>query len=341
MKVVVGAAASQTPMIATQMRYAAVNPYWNVPPDLVATLIAPKVMAQGRSYLVDRRYEVLSDWTEAATPLEPEAVDWSAVASGRQELRVRQLPGGANSMGRIKFLMPNEHGIYLHDTPNRALFAQDDRWVSNGCVRLEDADALARFVFGDMPQGRDPDREDRVDLDKPVPVYMTYLTAAATSDGVQFRRDPYGRDAAVLAAMERSLGPVPILAAADLPPDPLAPGAKGEAARDSLAPSDSTKAARKAEVRATTPAKAVASAKAVEAPARKSPKADVATGATPAKQAANAKAKVATKLVKRPVDASIAAAPSKAASKTQAKTATPAKASVKASPAKTSGRKRD
>ncbi len=242
MKVVVGAPSSQTPMIATQLRYAAVNPYWNVPPDLVAKLIAPKVLAQGRTYLVDRRYQVLSDWTEAATPLEPEVVNWQAVANNSEELRVRQLPGGTNSMGRIKFLMPNKYGVYLHDTPNRALFAQDDRWVSNGCVRLEDAEALARFVFGSMPSGKNPDTEDRVDVTQPVPVYMTYLTAAASPDGVQFRRDPYDRDAGVLDAMVGSLGPLPAMAAADLPPDPLAPGLKEDATADALAPASDSSA---------------------------------------------------------------------------------------------------
>ena len=236
MKVVVGAAKSQTPMMATQLRYAAVNPYWNVPPDLVAKLIAPKVVAQGRTYLVDRRYQLLSDFTEDAVPVEPEAVDWSEVAAGHHEQRVRQLPGGANSMGRIKFLMPNKFGIYLHDTPNRALFDKDDRWVSNGCVRLEDADALAKWVFGAFPAAPDPDREERVDVAKPIPVYMTYLTAAATPDGVQFRADPYDRDAPVLAAMANSLGDLPALAKAEGPPDPLAPGAKDAAGADSLSP---------------------------------------------------------------------------------------------------------
>ena len=235
MKVVVGAPASQTPMIATQLRYAAVNPYWNVPPDLVAKLIAPKVLAQGRSYLVDRRYEVLSDWTDTATPVEPEAVNWQAVATSSEELRVRQLPGGANSMGRIKFLMPNQYGIYLHDTPNRALFGQDDRCVSNGCVRLEDADALARFVFGTVPTSKDPDKENRVDVDKPVPVYMTYLTAAASIDGVQFRRDPYSRDPDVLVAMSRTMGSLPALASADVPADPLAASFKDDPFVDALA----------------------------------------------------------------------------------------------------------
>jgi murein L,D-transpeptidase YcbB/YkuD len=126
-------------------------------------------------------------------------VDWSAVAAGRSEARVRQLPGGINSMGAIKFMMPNEYGIYLHDTPNKALFGSQDRWLSNGCVRVEDAERLARWVFGDMPRPTHPEREDHLQLYEPMPVYLTYLTAAPDSGESFFRPDPYERDTKVLA----------------------------------------------------------------------------------------------------------------------------------------------
>jgi len=198
MKVIVGKAASETPMMAALLRYASVNPYWNVPPDLVASLIAPKVIAGGASYLKDRRYEVLDSWESDAKVIDLGTVDWQAVASGKQELRVRQLPGGANSMGAIKFMLPNEYGIYLHDTPNKAVFADDNRWVSNGCVRLEDAARLARWVFGEMPRGANSDQEDYVPLEKAIPVYMTYLTVGSAANGPVFRADPYDRDRVVL-----------------------------------------------------------------------------------------------------------------------------------------------
>ncbi len=112
---------------------------------------------------------------------------------------MRQLPGPGNSMGDIKFMMPNDYGIYLHDTPDKALFQKEDRWISNGCVRVEDARRLAKWLFGNMPRGSDPDAEERVDLERPVPVYITYMTAGASHGGVVFRKDPYGRDAALLA----------------------------------------------------------------------------------------------------------------------------------------------
>lgn len=200
MKVIVGAPTSATPMMAAMMRYASINPYWNVPVDLVAKLIAPRVMAEGPSYLAERRYEVLDGWERDSKLVEPATIDWAAVAAGSVEQRVRQLPGGANSMGAIKFMMPNEFGIYLHDTPNKALFAQDDRWISNGCVRLEDAARLAQWIFGAVPRPADPDREDNLALFEPMPVYLTYLTASSDGgSGTLFRADPYRRDTKVLA----------------------------------------------------------------------------------------------------------------------------------------------
>ncbi len=199
MKVIVGKEETATPMMAAQMRYASVNPYWNVPPELVIKLIAPNVLKQGYTYLKDRRYEVLNDWSDEAIALDPSTVDWQAAADGRKIIRVRQLPGPANSMGKVKYMMPNDFGIYLHDTPHKELFAAEDRWISNGCIRLEDAARLGNWLIGGLPQPPDPDRPDRVDLRDPVPVYVTYLTVAATPQGVTFRADPYRRDAAVIA----------------------------------------------------------------------------------------------------------------------------------------------
>jgi murein L,D-transpeptidase YcbB/YkuD len=199
MKVIVGKAETATPMMAAQMRYASVNPYWNVPPELVISLIAPNVLKQGMTYLKDRRYEVLADWSDKAQAIDPTTVDWPAVAAGQKVIRVRQLPGGGNSMGQVKFMMPNDFGIYLHDTPNKAVFADENRWISNGCIRLEDAPRFANWLMGGLPKAADPDRPQRVDLQQPVPVYITYLTAAATAQGVAFRADPYRRDAAVIA----------------------------------------------------------------------------------------------------------------------------------------------
>jgi len=207
-RVAVGAKDTQTPMMAALIRYANVNPYWNIPASLQIKLIAPRVLEQGLKYLIDRNDEVFADGSANSPPIDPATVDWEAVKDGKLTLRMRQGPGGGNSMGKIKFMMPNRFGIYLHDTPDKTVFDTDQRWISNGCIRLQDAPRLAAWLFGAMPKGRDPDVEERVELREPVPVFVTYLTVEAKADGVVFRADPYGRDPAVLAryfAEERQL----------------------------------------------------------------------------------------------------------------------------------------
>jgi murein L,D-transpeptidase YcbB/YkuD len=208
MRAAVGAKDTQTPMMAALIRYANVNPYWNIPASLQVKLIAPRVLEQGLNYLAERHDEVFAEGSGDSPPIDPATVDWQAVKDGTLTLRIRQGPGGGNSMGKIKFMMPNKFGIYLHDTPDKTVFDTDQRWISNGCIRLQDAPRLAAWLFGTMPKGADPDVEERIELAEPVPVFVTYLTVEATADGIMFRADPYGRDPAVLAryfAEERQL----------------------------------------------------------------------------------------------------------------------------------------
>ena len=199
MKVIVGKPTEQTPMLAAYIRYASLNPYWHMPPDLVRLRIVPNVLKKGPGWLRSAGYEVVSAWTDDARVVEPASVDWAAVAAGRLDVPVRQLPGKGNAMGRMKFMLPNEMGIYLHDTPEKELFASADRRFSSGCVRVEDAPRLARWLFGRVPKARSAAPEQRVNLPEPVPVYITYLTAAPTAKGIAFRSDPYRRDVVQLA----------------------------------------------------------------------------------------------------------------------------------------------
>jgi len=203
MRVVVGTAKTKTPMMAVLMRNAKVNPYWNVPPELVRSLTAKKVGEQGLSYFKNFHYEVLSDWGPNARLIDPKTVNWKGIASGKVKptVHVRQLPGPWNSMRNMKFEMPNDYGIYLHDTPHPELFAEAERHLSNGCVRLEDYRRFATWVFGNVPQAGSG-VEQTVNLPRPVPVYMTYLTVAADrANGVIFRPDPYGFDALAMPQM--------------------------------------------------------------------------------------------------------------------------------------------
>ncbi|HEX2560130.1 L,D-transpeptidase family protein [Phenylobacterium sp.] len=203
MDVVVGKPRYATPMMAGVIRYAVFNPYWNVPVDLVRDDFARRVLRQGVSILEAQRLEVLSDWSEQARPVDPARVDWSAVAAGRKLLRVRQRPGGDNMMGQVKLMLPNELGIYLHDTPHRWAFDARQRTFSSGCVRLERAMPLAKRLLGAGAPAMTPaEPEHRVDLAEPVPVFITYFTAWPASGGLEVRRDAYGRDPPLIAALE-------------------------------------------------------------------------------------------------------------------------------------------
>lgn len=199
MRVVVGKPAMPTPAMAGLVRYAMLNPYWNLPPDLIRER-ARKVLRRGPAAIAAERLQILADWSPGARALAPAQVDWRAVAAGRRYVNLRQRPGPHNMMGRIKFMMPNDLGVYLHDTPNRALLREADRHFSSGCVRLEDAARLERWLFRGRPPSATGAAEQRADLPEPAPVYIAYFTALPTRTGIVFRPDVYGRDRAAAAA---------------------------------------------------------------------------------------------------------------------------------------------
>jgi murein L,D-transpeptidase YcbB/YkuD len=194
MKVVVGKPEMPTPMYAGYVRYATFNPYWYVPEDLVPHKIAPNVISMGMSYLKRQGYQVVSDYTPDAEVIDPSTIDWHAVAKGTLKVKLRQNPGGANAMGKVKYEFPNKYGIYLHDTPERDLLKADAPHFSSGCIRLEDAHRLGQWLLGYTPSVSSQ-AEQRVDLAQPVPVYVTYITAHTNDVGqIALGPDPYGRD---------------------------------------------------------------------------------------------------------------------------------------------------
>ena len=193
MKVVAGRANAQTPLMNAYIRFAVLNPYWNVPSDLTARL-APNVLERGMSYLDQQGYQVVADFSDRPRILDPGTIDWKAVAAGDLPVQLRQLPGPANSMGRIKFMFPNSQGVWLHDTPSRELFAKSVRLESAGCIRLEDAWRLGSWLF-QRPLGPTSDEPERqLELHKPVPIYITYLTAIPGEKSVSYIDDVYRRD---------------------------------------------------------------------------------------------------------------------------------------------------
>lgn len=173
MKVIVGKPDTPTPELKDVINYETLNPYWHVTREVAQEVIAPRVLKEGDAYLSKQGYEVVSSFANPQ-PLSPDAVDWKGVAAGRVTVKVRQKPGPANSLGRFKFDIPYSDGIYLHDTPRKELFAQDDRSLSHGCVRLEDAQKLARWLLGtDPPEASAP--EEHIRLPQPVPITISYL----------------------------------------------------------------------------------------------------------------------------------------------------------------------
>src|SRR5690606_21131975 len=143
-RVVVGKPSNQTPVFSAQMQYIIVNPYWHVPSSIAAKEMLPEIMANPRAFFARQGIEVLYK----GRVVDPGLVNWPVVASLSKNLPIsfRQPPGERNALGRIKFMFPNQHAVYLHDTPLRNLFEKDYRAFSHGCVRVQNplrfADAL-------------------------------------------------------------------------------------------------------------------------------------------------------------------------------------------------------
>lgn len=190
MAVVVGKQQSQTPVFSDRMTYMELNPEWNVPTNIAENEILPK-LASDPGYLASHNMEMVN--TGGAT-------------------RIRQLPGPDNPLGQVKFMFPNEYDVYLHDTPADHLFSRAERDFSHGCIRLERPVQLAEYLLKDDPDWRGgrireaivSGEQKSVKLPAPIPVHILYFTAWVEDDGtLQFRKDIYGHDARLAAALAK------------------------------------------------------------------------------------------------------------------------------------------
>jgi murein L,D-transpeptidase YcbB/YkuD len=211
-RVVVGAPYHRTPVFSDEMSYVEINPYWNVPSSIARNELVPKIL-EDPGYLAANSFELLNGWSESAQALDPQTIDWSTITPDAFPYRLRQGPGPGNALGRIKFMFPNRFNVYLHDTPARSLFAKDQRSFSHGCIRVENPEQFGAFVLAGQPDWSLDELHAAiaggqrmvVALERPLPVHITYLTAWVNKDGtVHFRRDVYGRDETLAAAL---LGP--------------------------------------------------------------------------------------------------------------------------------------
>jgi L,D-transpeptidase YcbB len=194
MKVITGTEELPTPLIASYMYYITYNPYWHAPDHLVRKTIAPNFLNGGMKYLKSHGYSVIQDWSEHPTVIDPTTIDWKGAAAGKVHLKIQQDPGPLNSMGILKFPFPNPEDIYLHDTPDHAKFKLANRNLSNGCVRVEDARRLGTWLLGHEPVSPGETPELRVQLPRPTPIYLTYITAQVRDGKLSYLPDLYGWD---------------------------------------------------------------------------------------------------------------------------------------------------
>lgn len=192
-RVVVGTPKHQTPVFSDMIRHIVVNPYWNVPASIARNEIAPK-LAANPYYLDSQNMEMLY----GGKVVNAAAIDWSATSVTR--FHIRQRPGPSNALGKVKFLFPNQHDVYLHDTPSKSLFARSFRAYSHGCVRVENpmefADALLAHepdMSGSRLEAMYGPSERWVNLKTKVPVHLSYFTLRVDADGtIRSYGDVYG-----------------------------------------------------------------------------------------------------------------------------------------------------
>ncbi|BDW99702.1 L,D-transpeptidase family protein [Maricaulis maris] len=211
--VIVGRLFRRTPVFTGSMSYLVVNPWWETPPSLAVRDKLPAFRADPSA--VERLGFQVIDRSGAI--VDPATINWAETPASGFPYRLRQAPGPLNALGEIKFMFPNPHNVYLHDTPTRGLFAQTRRDFSSGCVRVADPLALAQWVLQETPdwtparlsQVAATDNETRVQLARSVPVHILYFTAVPDeTTGVRFVDDIYERDGNLIAAMEMAPPPL-------------------------------------------------------------------------------------------------------------------------------------
>jgi murein L,D-transpeptidase YcbB/YkuD len=206
-RIVVGKVDLQTPIFSDRIQFAVVNPSWSVPSSIIAKEYLPALRNGG----VPRGFDVFAKIGGRFRPVDPFMVNWATVSAN--DIQLRQPPGERNALGVIKFMFPNKYAVYLHDTPSKALFKNDYRAYSHGCMRVMNPWDFADVLFT-QEKGWTVARlkklvggsEKRVDFPRPINVHITYFTAWVDDSGaLQTRPDLYGHDRRV----EQALGLLP------------------------------------------------------------------------------------------------------------------------------------
>jgi murein L,D-transpeptidase YcbB/YkuD len=201
-RVVVGRPTNMTPVFSDEIEDIVVNPYWNVPPSIATNEIKPHLIANP-GYLDSQNMEMLS----GGKVVNASAIDWTT--TNINNFHIRQKPGGANALGQIKFLFPNDQDIYLHDTPSKSLFARAYRAYSHGCVRVQDPMDFAGALLATNPDLSENklramfgDKEKWVPLKHHIPVHLMYFTLRVDADGtIRSYSDVYGHNKKLIELM--------------------------------------------------------------------------------------------------------------------------------------------
>ena len=201
MRVIAGEPAHPTPIFSDVMTTVVFSPYWNIPESIEVKEMYP-LIAKDSGYLAKKGIEVVRYADGKAVVIDPSSIDWKNPKDA-PDFQLRQKSGASNSLGFVKFLFPNRHNVYLHDTPTDNLFDRLTRDLSHGCVRLEEPKALAAYLLRDQSEWTEQrieaamhaGKEEQVTLKTPIAVHLVYLTARVDEDGVpQFFDDPYAHD---------------------------------------------------------------------------------------------------------------------------------------------------
>jgi L,D-transpeptidase YcbB len=200
-RVIVGKPETPTPIFSGDMDHLIVNPYWNIPPSIALKEMLPKL--QSDPYALQRKgFEIV----KRGRVVDPATIEWSA---GVKNITIRQPPGERNALGFIKFMFPNDHAVYLHDTPSRGLFSNSERAFSHGCIRVQDPFKLAEMVLS-AEHGISQHRleamaggqERYFNLQTKLPVHLGYFTSFVDDYGqLQSRPDIYGLSKRVRIAL--------------------------------------------------------------------------------------------------------------------------------------------
>jgi murein L,D-transpeptidase YcbB/YkuD len=206
-KVIVGRPYRETPIFKSLITYVVLNPTWTIPPGILVKDKLP-IIKRDPGYLKRNHIRVID---ARGREVSPYSVNWSRYSAGNlPPYQLRQDPGEDNALGLVKIMFPNPYMVYLHDTPSKSLFDQDQRTFSSGCIRVQRAFELAELVLNDPASWNQETlaaavatkKMQTVNLARPVPVLLLYWTARPlANDQIAFRNDIYGRDPPTLAAL--------------------------------------------------------------------------------------------------------------------------------------------